>query len=63
MDDYSDDIRRPLWPRIEVYAGAGRKRRPDVGAGRCSGTVGTFKEVWASEAGLAQEPALRKPAI
>lgn len=29
MDDYSDDIRRPLSPRIEVYAGAGRKRWPD----------------------------------
>jgi transposase len=29
MDDYSDDIRRPLSPRIEVYAGVGRKRWPD----------------------------------
>lgn len=29
MDDHSDDIRRPLSPRIEVYAGAGRKRWPD----------------------------------
>src|SRR4051794_41484182 len=29
MDDHSDDIRRPLPPRIEVYAGAGRKRWPD----------------------------------
>jgi transposase len=28
MDDHSDDIRRPS-PRIEVYAGAGRKRWPD----------------------------------
>lgn len=28
MDDHSDDIRRPL-SRIEVYAGAGRKRWPD----------------------------------
>ena len=28
MDDHSDDIRR-LSPRIEVYAGAGRKRWPD----------------------------------
>jgi transposase len=29
MDDHSDDIRRPLSSRIEVYAGAGRKRWPD----------------------------------
>ncbi|WIW50557.1 transposase (plasmid) [Bradyrhizobium sp. 62B] len=29
MDDHSDDIRRPLSPRIEVFAGAGRKRWPD----------------------------------
>jgi len=29
MDDHSDDIRRPLLPRIEVYAGAGRKHWPD----------------------------------
>ena len=29
MDDHSDDIRRPLSPRIEVYAGAGRKQWPD----------------------------------
>lgn len=29
MDDHSDDIRRPLSPRIEVYAGAGRKRWPN----------------------------------
>ncbi|WP_092089887.1 IS66-like element accessory protein TnpA [Bradyrhizobium brasilense] len=29
MDDHPDDIRRPLSPRIEVYAGAGRKRWPD----------------------------------
>ena len=29
MDDHSDDIRRPLSPRTEVYAGAGRKRWPD----------------------------------
>ncbi|WP_354125395.1 MULTISPECIES: transposase [unclassified Bradyrhizobium] len=29
MDDHSDDIRRPLSPRIEVYAGAGRKHWPD----------------------------------
>ncbi|WP_246786535.1 transposase [Bradyrhizobium sp. USDA 3458] len=29
MDDYSDDMRRPLSPRMEVYAGAGRKRWPD----------------------------------
>ena len=29
MDDRSDDIRRPLSPRIEVYAGVGRKRWPD----------------------------------
>lgn len=29
MDDHSDDIRRPLSPRIEVYASAGRKRSPD----------------------------------
>ncbi|MCK1624123.1 transposase [Bradyrhizobium sp. 160] len=29
MDDHSDDIRRPLSPRIEVYAGGGRKRWPD----------------------------------
>jgi len=29
MDDHSDDMRRPLSPRIEVYAGAGRKRWPD----------------------------------
>ncbi|MCP3468061.1 transposase [Bradyrhizobium sp. CCGUVB23] len=28
MDDHSDDIRRPS-PRIEVYAGAGRKQWPD----------------------------------
>ena len=30
MDDHSDDIRRPLSPRIEVYAGVGRKRWPDA---------------------------------
>jgi transposase len=30
MDDRSDDIRRPLSPRIEVYAGVGRKRWPDA---------------------------------
>ncbi|TYL75315.1 IS66-like element accessory protein TnpA [Bradyrhizobium cytisi] len=29
MDDHSDDIRRPLSPRIEVYAGVGRKQWPD----------------------------------
>jgi transposase len=29
MDDHSDDIRRPSPPRIEVYAGVGRKRWPD----------------------------------
>lgn len=29
MDDHSDDIRRPLSARIEVYAGAGRKQWPD----------------------------------
>jgi transposase len=29
MDDHSDDIRRPLSPRIDVYAGVGRKRWPD----------------------------------
>lgn len=29
MDDHLDDIRRPLSLRIEVYAGAGRKRWPD----------------------------------
>ncbi|MCK1268767.1 transposase [Bradyrhizobium sp. 49] len=29
MDDHSDDIRRPLTQRIEVYAGAGRKQWPD----------------------------------
>jgi transposase len=29
MDDHSDDIRRPLSPRIEVYAGVGRKRWSD----------------------------------
>ncbi|WP_271581215.1 transposase, partial [Bradyrhizobium sp. CCBAU 45389] len=29
MDDHSDDIRRPLSSRIEVYAGAGRKQWPD----------------------------------
>lgn len=29
MDDHSDDIRRSLSPRIEVFAGAGRKRWPD----------------------------------
>ncbi|UPJ79271.1 transposase [Bradyrhizobium sp. 183] len=29
MDDHSDDTRRPLSPRIEVYAGTGRKRWPD----------------------------------
>ncbi|WP_338696208.1 MULTISPECIES: transposase [Bradyrhizobium] len=29
MDDHSDDIRRPLTPRIEVYAGGGRKQWPD----------------------------------
>jgi transposase len=28
MDDHSDDIRRPLPSRIEVYAGMGRKRWP-----------------------------------
>jgi transposase len=29
MGDHSDDIRRPLSPHIEVYAGVGRKRWPD----------------------------------
>ena len=29
MDDHSDDMRRPLSPRIEVYAGVGRKQWPD----------------------------------
>lgn len=29
MDDHSDDIRRPLSPRIEVYTGVGRRRWPD----------------------------------
>jgi transposase len=29
MDDHSDDMRRPLSPRIEVYTGAGRRRWPD----------------------------------
>ncbi|WP_404538484.1 transposase [Bradyrhizobium sp. USDA 223] len=29
MDDHSDDIRRPVTQRIEVYAGAGRKQWPD----------------------------------
>ncbi|UPK28222.1 transposase [Bradyrhizobium sp. 195] len=29
MDDHSDDIRRPLSPRVEVYAGVGRKQWPD----------------------------------
>jgi transposase len=29
MDDHSDDMRRPRSPRIEVYAGAGRRRWPD----------------------------------
>jgi transposase len=29
MDDHSDDIRRPLSPRIEVYAGVGRKHWPE----------------------------------
>ncbi|MEZ2143432.1 transposase [Bradyrhizobium sp. DN5] len=29
MDDHSNDIRRLLSPRIEVYAGAGRKQWPD----------------------------------
>lgn len=29
MDDHLDDIRRSLSPRIEVYAGADRKRWPD----------------------------------
>jgi transposase len=29
MDDYSDDMRRPSSSRIEVYAGAGRRRWPD----------------------------------
>lgn len=29
MDDHSDDIRRPPSPRIEVYAGAGRKQWPE----------------------------------
>jgi transposase len=29
MDDHSDDIRRPLTQRIEVYAGVGRKQWPD----------------------------------
>jgi transposase len=29
MDDHSDDKRRPSAPRIEVYAGVGRKRWPD----------------------------------
>ena len=29
MDDHSDDIRRPLSPHIEVYAGGARKQWPD----------------------------------
>jgi hypothetical protein len=29
MDDHSDDIRRPLSLRFEVYAGVGRKQWPD----------------------------------
>jgi transposase len=29
MDDHSDDMRRPSFPRVEVYAGAGRRRWPD----------------------------------
>lgn len=29
MDDHSDHIRRPLSPRIEVYAGSRRKQWPD----------------------------------
>lgn len=29
MDDHLDDIRRPSSPRIEVYAGVGRKRWSD----------------------------------
>jgi transposase len=29
MVDQSDDMRRPIAPRIEVYAGVGRKRWPD----------------------------------
>ncbi|MGY3473724.1 transposase [Bradyrhizobium ottawaense] len=29
MDDHSHDITRSLSPRIEVYAGAGRKNWPD----------------------------------
>lgn len=29
MDDHSDDIRRLLSPRIEVYAGSDRKQWPD----------------------------------
>jgi transposase len=29
MVDHSDDMRRSISPRIEVYAGAGRKRWPD----------------------------------
>src|SRR3954454_21042757 len=29
MDDHSDNIRRRLTQRIEVYAGAGRKQWPD----------------------------------
>lgn len=29
MDDHSDDIRRPLSSRIEVYVGVGQKRWPD----------------------------------
>lgn len=29
MDDHSDDLRRPQAPRIEVYAGVGRRRWDD----------------------------------
>jgi len=29
MVDQLDDTRRPISPRIEVYAGAGRRRWPD----------------------------------
>ena len=29
MDDRSDDIRRPLLPGFDVYAGVGRQRWPD----------------------------------
>ena len=34
MDDHWDEIRRPLSPRIEVYAGGGRKQWPDDLKGR-----------------------------